>query len=47
MLMKIFKNTRAIVTHPVGLFAIGLVLGLIAAYLWINYTTVANPFCNV
>jgi len=43
--MKLFKNKKGIVTHPVGLFIIGLVLGLVLAYLWINYTTIANPFC--
>lgn len=44
--MKIFRNTRAIVTHPAGLFIFGVVLGLVLAYLWVNYTTIVNPFCK-
>ena len=43
--MKIFENKKGIVTHPVTLFFVGVVLGLILAYLWINFTTIANPFC--
>lgn len=43
--MNIFKSKRGIVTHPVVLFIIGVVLGLVLAYLWIKYTTVPNPFC--
>ncbi|MBI2657240.1 hypothetical protein HYX08_00935 [Candidatus Woesearchaeota archaeon] len=43
--MKIFKSKKGIVTHPVMLFVFGVVLGLILAYLWVNYTTIANPFC--
>jgi len=43
--MKIFKNKKGIVTHPVTLFFVGVLVGLILAYLWINYTTIANPFC--
>ena len=43
--MKIFENKKGIVTHPVVLFFVGVLIGLILAYLWINYTTIANPFC--
>lgn len=43
--MKIFKSKRGIVTHPVVLFIVGVVLGLVVAYLWVKYTTIANPFC--
>ena len=40
------KNKKAIVTHPAMMFLIAFILGLVAAYLWIHYTTVPNPFCN-
>jgi hypothetical protein len=43
--MKLFKSKKGIVTHPVMLFLFGVVLGLVLAYLWVNYTTIANPFC--
>ncbi len=44
--MKIFNGKKGIVTHPVTLFFVGVVIGLVAAYLWVNYTTIANPFCK-
>ncbi len=44
--MNFSKSKKGIVTHPVVLFIVGLVLGLAAAYLWVNYTTIANPFCT-
>lgn len=43
--MNFLKNKKGIVTHPVVLFFIGVVVGLVLAYLWIKYTTIANPFC--
>ena len=43
--MKIFKSKRGIVTHPVVLFVVGVVLGLVLAYIWVKYITVPNPFC--
>jgi len=43
--MRIFKSKKAIVTHPVMLFFFGVALGLILAYLWINYVDIPNPFC--
>jgi len=43
--MKIFNSKKGIVTHPVVLFVIALVLGMVLAYAWINYIDVANPFC--
>ncbi|MDP6648488.1 MAG: hypothetical protein QGH34_03785 [Candidatus Woesearchaeota archaeon] len=42
--MKFFKDKRGIVTHPVGLFIMGVILGLVLAYLWINYTSIPHPF---
>jgi len=39
------RSKKGIVTHPVILFIIGIVLGLVVAYLWANYTTMAHPFC--
>ena len=44
--MDFLKNKKGIITHPAMMFAIALVLGLVVAYLWINYTTVPNPFCG-
>jgi len=46
ILMDFLKSKKAIVTHPAMMFAIALVLGLVLAYVWINYTTVPNPFCK-
>ena len=43
--MDFLKNKKAIVTHPVVLFFVGVIIGLVFAYLWVNYTTVSNPFC--
>ncbi len=43
--MKIFNSKKAIITHPAAMFVIALILGLVLAYVWINYTTVPNPFC--
>jgi len=43
--MKILNTKKGFVTHPVMLFVIGIVLGLVLVYLWINYLTMANPFC--
>lgn len=45
ILMDFMKNKRGIVTHPAMMFVIAFVLGLVAAYLWINYVDIANPFC--
>jgi len=44
--MSFLKNKKAFVTHPVVMFITALILGLVLAYLWINYTTVPNPFCK-
>lgn len=44
--MGIFNSKKGIVTHPVTLFLVGVLLGLILAYLWANYTTIPNPFCG-
>ena len=46
ILMDFLKNKKAFVTHPVVMFITALILGLVLAYLWINYTTVPNPFCK-
>ena len=43
--MKIFSSKKGIVTHPVVLFLVGVLLGLVLAFLWTKYTTIANPFC--
>ena len=43
--MRIFKDKKAIVTHPVMLFFIGVLIGLILAYVWVKYITIPNPFC--
>jgi hypothetical protein len=45
ILMKFLKNKKGIVTHPVTMFIIAFVLGLIAAYLLINYTAATGLFC--
>ncbi len=45
ILMDFLKNKKAIVTHPVVLFIVGIVLGLVVAYLWAAYTTIPHPFC--
>ena len=44
--MGIFSNKKGFIQHPGVMMAIAFVLGLAAAYLWINYTTIANPFCK-
>ena len=43
--MKLFENKKGIVTHPVMLFFVGVIIGLILAYVWINYVSIPNPFC--
>ena len=44
--MELFKSKKGIVTHPVVLFIVGVVIGLVLAYVWITYMpTVPNPFC--
>ncbi len=43
--MEFLKSKKGIVTHPVVLFLVGVVLGLVLAYLWVNYINIANPFC--
>ena len=43
--MKMFDMKKGIITHPGVMFLIAFILGLVVAYLWVNYTTVANPFC--
>lgn len=43
--MKIFNDKKGIVTHPVTLFIVAVIVGLVVAYLWVKYTTVPNPFC--
>ncbi len=44
--MKIFKRKDGIITHPVTMFVVALVLGLVLAYVWINYVNIPNPFCT-
>ncbi|MBI4451842.1 hypothetical protein HY637_00290 [Candidatus Woesearchaeota archaeon] len=44
--MDFLKNKKGIVTHPVVLFVFGVVLGLVLAYVWVNYIDIANPFCT-
>ncbi|HLC61054.1 MAG TPA: hypothetical protein VJJ52_06520 [Candidatus Nanoarchaeia archaeon] len=44
--MKFLENRRAFVTHPAMLFVVALVLGLVLAYVWINYISIPNPFCT-
>ena len=44
--MKIFNSKKGIVTHPVTLFFVGVLIGLVVAYFWVNYIpTIPNPFC--
>jgi len=43
--MKLLTSRRGFVTHPIMMFVIAFILGLALAYLWINYTNIANPFC--
>ena len=43
--MKMLDMKNGIITHPGMMFLIAFVLGLVVAYLWANYTTLANPFC--
>ena len=43
--MNFLRDKKAIVTHPVVLFLIGVIGGLILAYLWVKYTTLGNPYC--
>ena len=45
ILMDFLKSKRGIVTHPAMMFIIALVLGLVLAYVWINYISIPNPFC--
>ena len=45
ILMKFLNNKKGIVTHPVTMFIIAFVLGLVAAYLLINYTAATGLFC--
>jgi hypothetical protein len=44
--MRIFNNKKGIVTHPAIMFITAVILGIVLAYLWVNYTTIANPFCK-
>ena len=43
--MKMFDVKKGIVTHPGFLVLVAFLAGLVVAYLWVNYTTIANPFC--
>ncbi len=43
--MKIFGNKSGIITHPAMMFVFAMVLGLVLAYVWINYINIPNPFC--
>jgi len=43
--MDFLKSKKGIVTHPVVLFLIGVVLGLVVAWFWITQTKIPNPFC--
>ena len=42
--MKVFGK-KGIITHPGMMFVIALILGLVLAYVWINYINIANPYC--
>jgi hypothetical protein len=45
--MRIFSSKKGIVTHPVMLFAFGVLLGLVLAYLWARkYINIPDPFCG-
>ena len=45
--MNIFNNKKGIVTHPVVLFLIGVVIGVVITILWANGTiAIAFPFCK-
>lgn len=45
--MKILNLKKGFVQHPAMMFVIALVLGLVLAYLWINYLAIPNPYCPV
>lgn len=45
--MKLFLNKKAFVAHPGTWIFVAFILGMVAAYIWINYTTISNPFCPV
>jgi len=44
--MKFLENKKGIVTHPATMFIVAMVLGLVLAYVWINYISIPNPFCK-
>ncbi len=45
--MKFLKFKKGYGAHPGWMFLIGLLIGLVLAYLWVNYTGIPNPFCAV
>ena len=44
--MGIFVNKKGFIQHPGVMIAVAFVLGLVAAYLWINFINFPNPFCK-
>lgn len=44
--MALFKDKIGM-AHPGWMLFIGLLLGLILAYLWVNYTNIPNPICKL
>lgn len=43
--MKIFKSKKGMISaHPVYMFLIGVVAGLVLAYVWIKYINFPNPY---
>lgn len=46
--MKIFSSNKGIIsTHPVYMFALGVIVGVIIAVLWAKqYIAVPFPFCK-
>ena len=45
--MNLVRNKKAIVTHPVTLFFIGVIIGVILTILWANQTiAIQFPFCK-
>jgi len=44
--MKIFDKKQGFIQHPAMMMFITFLLGLVAAYVWINYLSFPNPFCK-
>ena len=39
------KSKKGIVTHPVTLFVVAVIIGLVLAYVWVKYVNIWNPYC--